>query len=91
MTPNGSDHMIRRALCSTNGCGRIIGIENKSGLCVSCAPKHKDRYGPRHDTRFIPEADDLGLKIEGYMARVAKLNGSRVDDLKRRCYGWSAR
>lgn len=36
-----------------------------------------------------PRRDDLGERIEAYLARIADLNGYDVSDLKASCYGWT--
>ena len=105
MIPNGSDHMIRRALgymtvpkvgqwARTMICPNITDrdiIRIQRGMS---APR---RIGTAKDTALGPYTphtglvDDgtLGRKIEAYMARVANDNGYEVSDLKCRCYGWA--
>lgn len=104
MIPNGSDHMIRRALgymtvpkvgqwartmiCPNITDRDIIRIQRSMSAPRRIGTAKDAGPGPYNSNPLIDDGT-LGRKIEAYMARVANDNGYEVSDLKRRCYGWA--
>lgn len=69
----------------------IAGIAERLGRtpqAVASRASHLSTGGPRP---MAPRRDDLGARIEAYLARIADLNGYDVRDLKALCYGWTVK
>ncbi len=100
MIPYGSEPLIRRALsymdqkkvlqwARTMICANISerDIRRIARDMKQARPANTD-VQPIERTRQPSCNGVLPSRIEAYMERVARLNGYRVDDLKRKCYGW---
>lgn len=104
MIPNGSDHMIRRALsymtvpkvgqwartmiCPNITDRDIIAIHRGMSQPRRIGTSKATAAGPYNSNPLVDDGT-LGRKIDAYMARVANNNGYEVSELKRRCYGWA--